>query len=167
MTSQTRLARVTLAAVLAAASCAGGAGLASPQGAPLTIEVSGVPSSEGKVRVDVCTAATFLKTNCAVSGAAPAVAGTTTVTLDDLPAGTYAVQAFHDRNDDGHLDRGALGIPREGFGFSNNPPLGFKGPSFARASFVHGSEAQTIALKLRHIGGEGAKAPEGRPAVSP
>ncbi len=40
----------------------------------------------------------------------------------NLPVGSYAVSLFHDRNQDGVLNRGELGIPSEGFGFSNNAP---------------------------------------------
>ncbi len=135
-----------------------GLSAARAQDAPLIVVVSGVRSSEGVVRVDVCVAATFLKSTCAVSGVAPAVAGTTTVTVDGLPPGVYAVQAYHDRNDNDRVDRGALGIPREDLGFSNDAPLGLTGPSFAQASFAHGAEPQTIKLKLRHFSGRGPSA---------
>jgi uncharacterized protein (DUF2141 family) len=113
-----------------------------------------VPTSEGVVRVDVCTADTFLKTTCPYSGAAKATAGVTSVTVEGLPVGVYAVQAFHDRNDSGRLRRGAFGIPLEGVGFSNDAPLGLRGPSFARASFTHGADPQTITLRLRQFGSD-------------
>jgi uncharacterized protein (DUF2141 family) len=159
MTQQTIRIGPAAALFLALGLCSGAPSLARAQGAPLVVEVRGVTSNEGKVRVDVCTAATFLKTTCPFSGDAPAVAGTTSVTVGALPPGTYAVQAYHDSNDNGRLDRGAFGIPREGFGFSNDAPVGFKGPSFPRAAFVHGAEAQTITLKLRHFGGASPPAP--------
>jgi uncharacterized protein (DUF2141 family) len=140
---------------LAIGVAAGGLSVARAQTAPVIVEVTGVRSSEGVVRVDVCTPATFLKTICSPSGLAPAVEGTTTITVEHVPPGVYAVQAYHDRNDNDRLDRGMFGIPREDFGFSNDPPLGFRGPSFARSSFTHGAEAQTIRLRLRHFGDRG------------
>ncbi|MEA1648084.1 DUF2141 domain-containing protein [Nitrospirillum sp. BR 11164] len=42
-------------------------------------------------------------------------------------AGRYAVALFHDENDNGHFDTTMLGIPAEGYGFSNNPTL-YLGP---------------------------------------
>lgn len=40
-----------------------------------------------------------------------------------LPAaGTYAVAVYHDEDGDQTFDRSGLGFPKEGFGFSNNPP---------------------------------------------
>lgn len=134
------------------------ASAALAQGAPLVIEVRGVPSNKGMVRADICTLGTFLKGDCPYSGAAPAVAGETTVTIDNVPPGVYAVQLFHDRNNSGHVDRGMFGIPKESIGFSNDAPLGLHGPKFGRAAFIHGEEPQTITVNLRHFG------PDARPA---
>ena len=43
-----------------------------------------------------------------------------TVTFKDLPAGDYAVKLYHDENDNNELDSNMFGIPKEGYGFSNN-----------------------------------------------
>jgi uncharacterized protein (DUF2141 family) len=48
------------------------------------------------------------------------------VVLSGLAAGRYAVIAVHDEDDNGEMTKGAFGIPREGFGTSNNPR--FVGP---------------------------------------
>ncbi len=120
--------------------------------APVSFAVSGVRTADGSVRVDLCTAATFLKESCPYSGAAPAVVGVTVVTVPDAPPGVYAAQIYHDRNDNHTVDMGPLGIPKEDVGFSNNPPLGLLGPSFARAAFEHLDTAQTVTVKLHHFG---------------
>jgi uncharacterized protein (DUF2141 family) len=138
-------------AITGLAPCA----LASPavsQGSPLIVDVTGVPSSKGVVRVNVCTPGTFLKGSCPYSGVAPAVQGETTVTINDVPPGVYAVQLYHDRKDLGHVDRGLFGIPKESIGFSNNAPVGLHGPRFGRAAFAHGEDAQTITVTLRRFG---------------
>jgi uncharacterized protein (DUF2141 family) len=118
---------------------------------PLSVVVDGVGDSEGYVRVDVCTQDTFLGRQCETSGAAPAQKGVTQVVLTHLHPGVYAIQAFHDRNDDGRLNRGPLGIPMEEVGFSQSPPLGLHGPSFQRAAFVHGDVAQTVNVHLNRF----------------
>lgn len=54
-----------------------------------------------------------------------------------LPAGKYAVSILHDENDDQAMNKNSLGIPREGYGFSNNVTGAFGPPSWQRASFSH------------------------------
>jgi uncharacterized protein (DUF2141 family) len=43
------------------------------------------------------------------------------VMLKGLPPGTYAIVALHDANGDHQANRNSLGLPTEGFGFSQNP----------------------------------------------
>jgi len=123
------------------------------KGAPITVAISGLPSTRGTVHVDICTKETFLTDGCPYSATAPAQVPDTTVTVPDVPPGVYAVQAFHDVNNNGKVDRNRLGIPREGLAFSNNAPLGLSGPSFAPAAFTHGAEPQTLSLRLYRFGG--------------
>jgi len=54
----------------------------------------------------------------------------------NLPPGNYAVAAIHDENRNAKLDRNFIGIPREGFGFANNPHVGLSAPPF-HAAVVH------------------------------
>ena len=64
-----------------------------------------------------------------------------------LEAGSYAVKLFHDENDNGKLDTNLVGIPSEGYGFSNN--AGSMGPaSFKDASFSINDNSE-ISIKLR------------------
>lgn len=57
----------------------------------------------------------------------------TAVATWDLPPGVYAVAAIHDENSNARLDRNLIGIPKEGFGFANNPHVVFTPPSFQQA----------------------------------
>ena len=140
---------VTVGAAGLVWACAAGAGRA--EDASITFVVNGLRFSGGSVRVDVCTQATFLKSECPFSGAAPAVKGETSVTVEGVPPGVYAAQIYHDWNDNHRVDRQALGIPREGLAFSNDAPLGLRGPSFERASFVHTEDPQTFTVQLHHF----------------
>jgi len=45
----------------------------------------------------------------------------------DVTNGSYAVQYFHDENENKKLDKNIIGIPKEGFGFSNDA-MGKFGP---------------------------------------
>lgn len=115
---------------------------------PMTVRVSGVRDDAGQVRVDVCSPKTFLRGGCEVTVAVPAVEGETVVTLPAVPAGVWAIQAYHDRNANLRVDRGALGVPTEEVGFSRQAPVGLKGPAFERAAFRHAGP-ETITVRLR------------------
>ncbi|UZK71064.1 DUF2141 domain-containing protein [Sphingomonas sp. S1-29] len=84
----------------------------------------------------------------AVSRVVPA--GDRAMRFDALPHGNYAIAVFHDENANRKLDTFA-GIPREGFGFSRNPRIGFGPPRFSAARFAFGNDAQIQQVKLRYM----------------
>ena len=59
-----------------------------------------------------------------------------TAVWENLPEGDYAVAAIHDENSNAKLDKNFLGIPKEGFGFANNPKVGWS-PAPFKAALVH------------------------------
>jgi uncharacterized protein (DUF2141 family) len=73
-----------------------------------------------------------------------------TLRFDNLPQGTYALTALHDENSDGELNT-FLGIPREGFAFSNNPRVGFGPPRYERVRFSIGPVRALIRLQFKYI----------------
>jgi uncharacterized protein (DUF2141 family) len=73
-----------------------------------------------------------------------------TISFDGLPRGNYAVAVIHDENGNAKLDTFA-GIPKEGFGFSRNPAIGFGPPRFAAARFAIDSDAAAQHIRLRYI----------------
>ena len=56
--------------------------------------------------------------------------------MEKLLPGDYGVVAIHDENKNQKLDRNFAGIPKEGFGFANNPRVRFSAPPFS-AAIVH------------------------------
>jgi uncharacterized protein (DUF2141 family) len=137
---------ISLTVLLATAAPAA----AQPSGT-LAVRVENVRSAAGHVRVELCTSDSFLTDNCLLTGTAPAQLGETVVTFNDVPPGVYAVQAFHDENDDHKVNRGLLGIPREDIGFSRDAPLGLSGPKFLKAAFSHEADNQVVTLRLRRF----------------
>ncbi|MCE3519738.1 DUF2141 domain-containing protein, partial [Escherichia coli] len=67
-----------------------------------------------------------------------------------LPRGSYAIAVIHDENGNAKLDTFA-GIPREGFGFSRNPPIRFGPPHFAAARFTIAGDADRQQIRMRYI----------------
>lgn len=64
--------------------------------------------------------------------------------------GDYALSVIHDENENGKLDTFAK-IPREGFGFSRNPPIGFGPPKFGHVSFALAPGANLQAVRIRYL----------------
>jgi uncharacterized protein (DUF2141 family) len=80
----------------------------------------------------------------------PAVAGVTKYCVFLPSTGVYAIAIYHDEDNSGTINRGGvLGIPTEGFGFSNNPPTLASLPVFrtVRLAVPRANLATTIHLK--------------------
>lgn len=111
--------------------------LAAPllQAAELTISITGIPSVKGKVLVALYDDPTAYDANRRGKSAMVTVTGEQeTVVFRDLAEGDYAVKLFHDENGNYQLDTNVLGLPKEGYGFSNNQAR-FGPSSFDEARF--------------------------------
>jgi uncharacterized protein (DUF2141 family) len=73
---------------------------------------------------------------------------TAQVIFSDVPQGIYAVSVLHDENLNGKLDKNFMGIPKEGYGPSNNPAKKRRAPTFDEAKFSLDAPEQTIEIKL-------------------
>lgn len=133
-----------------------GAGLAPPAAvadAPsIVVEIGGLRSSRGVVRgalfrsrdgwteegreIATCEARIHAgRASCVIAGVAP---------------GRYAFAFLHDEDGDGELDRDWIGIPQEGFGFSNDAAPGLGPPSFESARFAHEEASTTLSVRARY-----------------
>ncbi len=116
--------------------------LMSAQNVKLTVTVSAVKSNTGVVKVGLYNSeGTFLKTTYK-SLASEIKNNQAVVTFDNLPAGEYAISTYHDENNNGQLDRNAMGIPSEDYAASNSAK-GFMGPpSYKDAKFTVGKDSK-------------------------
>jgi uncharacterized protein (DUF2141 family) len=113
----------------------------SSDGCTLRIHVDGLRNSNGVVGSVLFTSADGWPEDLNKSfrhGPTPIAPGQrqATVVWEHLPPGDYGVAAIHDENRNAKLDRNLIGIPREGFGFANNPHVGLSAPAF-RLAVVH------------------------------
>jgi uncharacterized protein (DUF2141 family) len=68
----------------------------------------------------------------------------------NIPPGTYALAVIHDDNMNGKLDTNWLGIPTEGYGFSNDAKGVLGPPSFSAASFPYDGQDLEMRISLHY-----------------
>jgi len=68
----------------------------------------------------------------------------------DIPPGTYALAVIHDENMNGELDTNWLGIPKEGYGFSNDAKALLGPPSFSAARFRYDGQDMELTISLHY-----------------
>ncbi len=72
------------------------------------------------------------------------------IIFSDLPYGCYAAAVFHDENTDSELNFNALGIPKEGIGFSGNPKLWKGVPSYKKVEFEFTPQNKSLDIQLKY-----------------
>jgi uncharacterized protein (DUF2141 family) len=123
--------------------------------ATLTVCVTGARNAKGKIRV-----ALFRDGKGFHNDASQAVHSQTAdidpqalsaqVVFADLHTGVYAVSVFHDENMNEKLDKNFMGMPKEGYGASNNPKKKMGPPNFDEAEFQLGGTEQLVEIKLMY-----------------
>lgn len=120
--------------------------------AKLTLTVNKVKNDKGVVRVLLFDNAAGFPDDVenAVKNASVKITGDKAViTFDNLSAGTYALSVFHDSENTGKLRTNAFGIPRDGYGFSNNASGTFGPPSFQKAAFKVNAGDNKVSIDLK------------------
>lgn len=64
--------------------------------------------------------------------------------------GGFGLALYHDENANGRIDRNGLGIPKEGFGFSNNPRIFMSAPGFKSVRFMAGPGATALRIRMKY-----------------
>jgi uncharacterized protein (DUF2141 family) len=118
----------------------------------LTLLINGLRSEDGVVCISLFNSETgfprdgtkAIRNNC--------VPITTPLVVSfDVPYGNYAASLLHDENEDGRLNTGFLGIPREGIGFSNNPRIIAGTPSFATTEFEFTQGSDDVQVNIKYF----------------
>lgn len=71
--------------------------------------------------------------------------------VQGLAPGEYAIAVLHDENGNGKMDKNGIGIPKEGFCFSNDAMGTFGPPSYKKAKFTVKGPLTTQMMKLKHF----------------
>lgn len=74
----------------------------------------------------------------------------TEVVFDDVPFGTYAIAGLHDENNSGDMDFNFIGLPKEGFCFSNDAKPILSPPAFHKAQFNLNEKQKVIYVAMQY-----------------
>ncbi len=145
----------SLAALLAllALSAAPARSADEPAKATLTIEVTDLRKQQGDLVLGVFRTATGFPTDdkkSLVWGKKKADADTVVFTAD-LPPGDYAASVLHDQNANGKMDKNWIGIPKEGYGVTNNPKPKRRAATFREATFTLPPEGATVTISIQYF----------------
>lgn len=126
---------------------------ARPPSTTLDVTVTGLRNEKGRVAIAVfADAASFPDQKRARSGRVVAIRDKQAkVRFTGLPPGGYALAVLHDENENDEMDFNLLGMPLEGYGFSNDASAMFGPPSFAKARFVIGQKGARHAVRIRYF----------------
>ena len=118
----------------------------------ISVPVSGLRNDAGVVRCGLYAApGAFPKAGQESRGVIARIqGGQATCVFNGLKPGTYAVAAFHAENNETQMQYGLFGKPKEGYGFSRNPPSSMGAPTFASAAFDYAGGAMTAPIRLRY-----------------
>jgi uncharacterized protein (DUF2141 family) len=123
----------------------------------LVIAVENVKSRSGTIMVTVYPddPQRFLKRGGPVRGlsglAVPAETPVTHVCVWLPEPGRYGISIYHDANTNRRFDQNFLGLPVEGFGFSNNPATLVGPPGFSAAAFQAAKGDTSIPIRMRYL----------------
>ncbi len=130
-----------------ALACA--AGMASA--AELVVDIENITTQRGRLAVFLYDSAAgwdAQNTPLARQRVEPDGSDRLRVRFDDLAPGRYAVMVLHDTDGNGKFDVGLLGIPKDDYGFSNNPIV-FRKPDFPKVAFDVPATGARIAVRLK------------------
>lgn len=120
--------------------------------ADLTVTIDGVRSADGYVMIALFDGEDAFKErkNEIAALRLRAREGQVSATLHGLPAGTYGFAVYHDENGNSELDANLLGVPTEGYTFSNDARGNFGPPGFADAKFGLDTEPLKMTATLSY-----------------
>jgi uncharacterized protein (DUF2141 family) len=117
----------------------------------VTVRIDGLDAAlGGKVLVQMCKKKDFLVRECTFQKTQTISASTQSLLFPGVPAGDWAVMAYHDQNNNNKLDTSVMGVPVEGTGFSKNAVGNYGPPSFEQALEKVGGAQQQIKFRMTY-----------------
>lgn len=112
----------------------------------LSIEITNLRSDQGHVLLSL-----YDENQVQIRGLKAAVENARSIfQISNLKSANYAFKYFHDENDNNQLETNSLGIPTEGYGFSNNAK-GFLGPPSFDKWIFHLTKDQKVQCSPKYL----------------
>ncbi len=80
----------------------------------------------------------------------PATKGLTSACIAAPHAGDYAIVVYHDEDGNGKVTRSWIGLPTEGFGFSNNPNVFLVPPKHSEAAVFIEAGKTVLNIEIKY-----------------
>ena len=120
----------------------------------LTVEITNIKSKKGKIAVAVFkNNEDFIKEKPYFDNSyskADLKCGTMKIKLK-LKPGVYGITVLDDKNNDGKMEYNFIGMPREGYGFSNFTDRVLRRPEFKKFDFLIGENDKTVYVKMKYF----------------
>lgn len=125
----------------------------APASATLTIRVTDLRNHCGQLMFGVFASGKGFPSDSrrAVNWQIRALESGETEFVCDLPPGSYAASVLHDENSNNKLDQNFFGVPREGYGVTNNPKPRFRGARFGEATITLPPDGATYTISLQYF----------------
>lgn len=124
-----------------------------PGGIPVTVEVHDLRSTDGNLTITIYgdRPEDFLGPGRKLARKRVAISGPTTSACLSVPRpGDYAIAIYHDEDDNHDFDRTFVGLPDEGYGFSNDAETIIGPPSYEDARFEVPAGGWTLTIRMRY-----------------
>lgn len=115
--------------------------------ASINITVTNIKNTKGVVRVGIINKEKDFPYDASIGKKVHISGDSVSVKFNGLAPGEYAVAVHHDENCNDKLDKNVLGVPVEGYCFSNNVKALVVPPKFKSATFtLDTSVSQTLKM---------------------
>ncbi|MBZ9731275.1 DUF2141 domain-containing protein [Salegentibacter sp. JZCK2] len=114
----------------------------------IKVSVDNISSEEGKVYFALFNEDNFLKKAPIQVETSEIKKGLAVVTFTEVPTGTYAITAYHDKNGNQKMDFDANGMPTEDYGVSNNEMNLYGPPLWEDAKFEFDGKKKELILRF-------------------
>jgi len=117
----------------------------------IRLVVTGVKQAAGRITADLYPNKEdgFLKSRGRLTQVKfAAKAPSTSFCIKAPDTGVFAIAVYHDKNANNDFDKGALGLPAEPWGISNNPKVRFSAPPVDKALFEVTETGAEVEIKL-------------------
>ena len=114
----------------------------------LTIEVTNIATIQGSIKACLVNKEADFLSKCLYAEMVKVGDNSTLIHFNQIEPGNYSVSLYHDKDNNGKLNTGGwFNLPKEPYGFSNNPSTFFGPPKFDKC-LIEVKQDRKIVIKL-------------------